>query len=470
MSVSASAAVRERAEMARAWQAAAVAARAGGRADGSGSASGAGAAADLSMGGGGMRMRGAHGWGAAGTRGIPGSAGAGVGGGSRGGGRAKRILICAQSNAAVDEIVVRLSKERDRGTAGGGERGIVGGKEGVPWLVRVGNENVVHSDSMPFHLDALVARELAADRRGGAQPGAAVGRGVGGEGSDENWKGREEDESGRMIEGAVGGRERVAKLRSELEHTFDVIRAVEAGRNKKEKGEDEKGDEANGQEEKGEQESWEGKRKAEGLRVNAGVSNRQRDEGARPESGTAGKKSGSWEGEAGREGGKGMTAEAIAEEILKEGDVEMSVRLNMLYRKKRQLSAELAIAQRELREAAEEDKARRLEVKRKLLRSASIVVATLNGCGGDVLSACLDLPDARLGSNSGGDSGGRNDGWAQNGGADWRGGVAGRRRIGEREERECWLDWLFDAVVIDEAAQVRGGTRCVSHDMVLIAS
>ncbi|XP_074578399.1 uncharacterized protein LOC141834905 isoform X2 [Curcuma longa] len=62
-----------------------------------------------------------------------------------------RILVCAQSNAAVDELVSRISK------------GLYGndGKAYKPYLVRVGNSKTVHPSSLPFFIDTLVERRLA---------------------------------------------------------------------------------------------------------------------------------------------------------------------------------------------------------------------------------------------------------------------------------------------------------------------
>ncbi|CAH2037301.1 unnamed protein product [Thlaspi arvense] len=66
-----------------------------------------------------------------------------------------RVLICAQSNAAVDELVSRISS-----------LGIYGRDEKMfkPYLVRVGNAKTVHPNSMPFFLDTLVEQRLAEER------------------------------------------------------------------------------------------------------------------------------------------------------------------------------------------------------------------------------------------------------------------------------------------------------------------
>ncbi|OMO65548.1 putative helicase MAGATAMA 3 [Corchorus olitorius] len=62
-----------------------------------------------------------------------------------------RVLICAQSNAAVDELVSRISSD-----------GLYGrdGKKYKPYLVRVGNAKTVHPNSLPFFIDTLVDQRL----------------------------------------------------------------------------------------------------------------------------------------------------------------------------------------------------------------------------------------------------------------------------------------------------------------------
>ncbi|XP_030546834.1 uncharacterized protein LOC115752685 isoform X1 [Rhodamnia argentea] len=66
-----------------------------------------------------------------------------------------RVLICAQSNAAVDELVSRISSE-----------GLYGcdGKMYKPFLVRVGNAKTVHSNSLPYFIDTLVDKRLAEEK------------------------------------------------------------------------------------------------------------------------------------------------------------------------------------------------------------------------------------------------------------------------------------------------------------------
>ncbi|XP_010462744.1 PREDICTED: uncharacterized protein LOC104743346 [Camelina sativa] len=66
-----------------------------------------------------------------------------------------RVLICAQSNAAVDELVSRISS---LGIYGGD------GKMFKPYLVRVGNAKTVHPNSLPFFLDTLVDQRLGEER------------------------------------------------------------------------------------------------------------------------------------------------------------------------------------------------------------------------------------------------------------------------------------------------------------------
>ncbi|XP_057535816.1 uncharacterized protein LOC130813918 isoform X2 [Amaranthus tricolor] len=67
----------------------------------------------------------------------------------------KRVLVCAQSNAAVDELVSRL--------AGEGLYGIDGNMY-KPYLVRVGNSKTVHPNSLPFFIDTLVEHRLTEEK------------------------------------------------------------------------------------------------------------------------------------------------------------------------------------------------------------------------------------------------------------------------------------------------------------------
>ncbi|KAF8389472.1 hypothetical protein HHK36_026167 [Tetracentron sinense] len=66
-----------------------------------------------------------------------------------------RVLICAQSNAAVDELVSRISNEGLYGSDG---------KMYKPYLVRVGNAKTVHPNSLPFFIDTLVDQRLTEER------------------------------------------------------------------------------------------------------------------------------------------------------------------------------------------------------------------------------------------------------------------------------------------------------------------
>lgn len=67
-----------------------------------------------------------------------------------------RILICAQSNAAVDELVARISSEGLYGCDGQGYK---------PYLVRVGNAKTVHPNSLPFFIDTLVESRVGEEKR-----------------------------------------------------------------------------------------------------------------------------------------------------------------------------------------------------------------------------------------------------------------------------------------------------------------
>lgn len=66
-----------------------------------------------------------------------------------------RLLICAQSNAAVDELVSRISSQGLYGSDG---------KMYKPYLVRVGNVKTVHPNSLPFFIDTLVDQRLVEER------------------------------------------------------------------------------------------------------------------------------------------------------------------------------------------------------------------------------------------------------------------------------------------------------------------
>lgn len=108
-----------------------------------------------------------------------------VGSSSRG-----RVLICAQSNAAVDELVSRISNEGLYGSDGMMYK---------PYLVRVGNAKTVHANSLPFFIDSLVANRLAKEKINVSGPNNDI-------------------------------REDIAVLRSKLERLVDRIRLYESQR------------------------------------------------------------------------------------------------------------------------------------------------------------------------------------------------------------------------------------------------
>ncbi|KAJ4958297.1 hypothetical protein NE237_025408 [Protea cynaroides] len=70
-----------------------------------------------------------------------------------------RVLICAQSNAAVDELVARISNQGLYGSDG---------QMYKPYLVRVGNAKTVHPNSLPFFVDTLVDQRLAEEGMSGS--------------------------------------------------------------------------------------------------------------------------------------------------------------------------------------------------------------------------------------------------------------------------------------------------------------
>ncbi|XLU25568.1 uncharacterized protein [Arachis hypogaea] len=67
----------------------------------------------------------------------------------------QRVLICAQSNAAVDELVSRISNHGLYGS---------NGKMYKPYLVRVGNAKTVHPNSLPFFIDTLVDQRVTEEK------------------------------------------------------------------------------------------------------------------------------------------------------------------------------------------------------------------------------------------------------------------------------------------------------------------
>lgn len=73
-----------------------------------------------------------------------------------------RVLICAQSNAAVDELVSRICAEGLYGSDGMMYK---------PYLVRVGNAKTVHPNSLPYFIDSLVENRMAQERMKVSVPG-----------------------------------------------------------------------------------------------------------------------------------------------------------------------------------------------------------------------------------------------------------------------------------------------------------
>ncbi|MEW5299031.1 MAG: hypothetical protein WDW36_002086 [Sanguina aurantia] len=73
-----------------------------------------------------------------------------------------RILVCAQSNAAIDELLARLSRE-----------GVwcLDGSRRAPAMVRMGRADVTHADVLPLHVDAL-ARAMCGGSRAVADAAA----------------------------------------------------------------------------------------------------------------------------------------------------------------------------------------------------------------------------------------------------------------------------------------------------------
>lgn len=67
----------------------------------------------------------------------------------------KRILVCAQSNAAVDELVSRMCTDGLYDSDGGFFR---------PFLVRVGNAKNMHPNCLPVFIDTLVKNQMESDK------------------------------------------------------------------------------------------------------------------------------------------------------------------------------------------------------------------------------------------------------------------------------------------------------------------
>ncbi|CAH9118726.1 unnamed protein product [Cuscuta europaea] len=130
--------------------------------------------------------------------------------------------------------------------------------------------------------------------------------------------------------------------------------------------------------------------------------------------------------------------EACNADAIKElSDAELEAKLRVLYQKKKEMNTDLATILARERKANEEFKALRHKLRKAILKEAEIIVTTLSGCGGDLYGVCSES-------------------------------VSGQRFRGSSE------NVLFDAVVVDEAAQAlepaaliplqllkSKGTRCV---------
>jgi superfamily I DNA and/or RNA helicase len=103
-----------------------------------------------------------------------------------------RVLICAQSNAAVDELLLRLSD------------GLIGsnGQKYKPYIVRVGNQKTIHSSSLPYFINTLVEQKVS-----------------------EDMKAKADGKAGAEFESTIS-------LRARLEKVVDDIRKYEARRAK----------------------------------------------------------------------------------------------------------------------------------------------------------------------------------------------------------------------------------------------
>ncbi|KAH7295384.1 hypothetical protein KP509_27G044200 [Ceratopteris richardii] len=224
-------------------------------------------------------------------------------------GKGVRILVCAQSNAAVDELVHRIRKHGLYNTSGCSYQ---------PSIVRVGNARTVHPNSLPVFIDTLVERQMQADK--------------------ENVDGNASKSHTELV-------------RNKLRKILDSVQVLESRLSKLQ---------------------W-----------------------------------------------TDMQSKSAAQDPVSEiDDVEADLRLEMraLYKQRNQTYRELTELEAGERRALEVAKSKRVELKRDIIRQAEIVLATLNVCGGDVYSACID------------------------------------KSSGRRQHRNP-NDGLFDAVIIDEAAQ-----------------
>eukprot|EP01018_Ginkgo_biloba_P027712 Gb_33974 [translate_table: standard] len=228
------------------------------------------------------------------------------------GSKRARVLVCAQSNAAVDELVSRICQD-----------GLynVHGKKYKPYIVRVGNVKTVHPNSLPVFIDTLVEQRLGEKRQNEADS--------------------RDDKAHNLT----------AMLRSKLEKLVDSIQMYEAQRSSRQ---DERSKNKNTMEDNG-----------DGL----------------------------------------LKSEAA-----------LKAKLNLLYKQKRGICTELAVAEAEEKKTFEENRAIKQALRRDIIREAEVVVTTLSGCGGDIYTTCIESVSRNRNGKAVGDA-------------------------------------LFDAVVIDEAAQ-----------------
>lgn len=78
-----------------------------------------------------------------------------------------RVLVCAQSNAAIDELIIRLA---DKGVwCGSGARRALG-------MVRVGRSDAMHPSILMFHVDALADTHVQQEAQKRAQAAAPGGQ------------------------------------------------------------------------------------------------------------------------------------------------------------------------------------------------------------------------------------------------------------------------------------------------------
>lgn len=236
----------------------------------------------------------------------------------------ERILICAQSNAAVDELVSRI---RVCGLYG------IDGQFYKPNLVRVGNASSVHPNSMDVFIDTLINQRFGDSKIS----------------SD----GQEKDQANL--------------LRAKLEQISELVEACEARLSQ------------------------------------CNDSAAERD----AEAGTSDQNVAEDQDEIATMGEKAI-------KLLSREDVE--IKLRSLKKKKHKLYGEIREAQMREKKTYEENRVKRDALRKEILTQAEVVVTTLNGCGGDVYSTCMES-------------------------------VAGSKK-------KPGPDCFFTAVVVDEAAQV----------------